>query len=194
MASIAYIIPGYQENYKSRRAYELIAREFKSAGIKPMQVSIKWDFKKPIDFEFYNKQFLKQYKHSKSDKVYILGFSFGALMAFLTEFKTKPDAIILCSLSPYFKENYHNVKPRWLKWWKTNFTNELEFKNLAKKFSTKTYLLAGDREDDSVLKLLYQAKRKIKNSHSVVANGAAHNINNHAYLKAIKEIIGNLPS
>lgn len=192
MAKIAYILPGYEENRQSRKAYDVIADYFKDAGIKPIHVPIKWDLKKPGDFELYNKQFLKKYRKGKGDKVYILGFSFGALIAFLTETETKPDAVLFCSLSPYFKEDYKKIKPAWLRWWKKNFNNEFVFNDLVKGVTTKAHFIAGDREDKSVQLRAQAAKRKLKNCTLNIAKGAAHNINNKAYLNEIKDIIDKL--
>ncbi len=196
MEKIAYIIPGYEESHLKQKGYNKIANFFKAKGIKPIHIKIKWDLKKPIDFEKYNQQFLKQFHKNKNQEVYVLGFSYGAVISFLTASQTKPKALILCSLSPYFIEDYKNLKPSWLKWWKKNFKNEYVFKDYSGKISTKTYLIVGSKEDSCVHIRVRQAKKQIKNSLLVVAKGAKHNISQKEYLfhteKLVNKVSGNL--
>lgn len=192
MSKIAYIIPGYGENRLSRKAYGIIAGYFKDNEIKPIQVSIMWDLKIPRNFEDYNNQFLKKFRGNKKDKVYILGFSYGAVIAFMTAKQINPASVILCSLSPYFVEDYKNIKPQWLKWWKKNFNSELSFKKLLTGYKTKSYIIVGESEDKSVMIRARSFKRNIKYSELKIAKGAKHNIGNKGYLEAIKEVISNL--
>ena len=192
MDKIAYIIPGYDESYLKQKGYNQIAKFFISRGIKPVHININWDIKKPADFEIYNKQFLSKYRKTKNQQIYILGFSYGAFISFLTASKTKPFTLILCSLSPYFTEDYKNLKPAWLKWWKKNFKNEYTFKDLAKNISAKTYLIAGDKEPISVLIRAKRAKRLIKNSSLIIAKSAKHKISQKEYLLTVGRLINKL--
>ncbi len=191
MAKIAYIIPGYGENENSRKAYKIIASYFKEVGIRPVQVKIKWGVNKGkhVDFSAYSKQFLKKYKKNKDDQTFVLGFSFGAVIAFLTASQTKPDMTLLCSLSPYFIEDYKNLKPAWLKWWHKHSTAEISFADSYKNISTPIVLMAGSKEPPAVLFRARSARRKIKNSSFKIAKGAIHNIGNPPYLAVIKESI-----
>lgn len=142
MKKIAYIVPGLGESHKRQPGYDKVAAMFRKRGIRPIHIEMNWHSKTPRPFENYPKQFLKKYKRPKNTEVYILGFSFGALVAFLSEPKTRPTAIILCSLSPYFKEDL--PKP-WSRFFKKNYPgSEYSFNKLAPRIKTKIFLVAGD--------------------------------------------------
>src|SRR5690606_37231643 len=53
------------------------------------------------------------HKH-KGRQNYVLGFSYGAVIALITANDLKPKKIFLCSLSPDFKEDSKNMK-EWIK-------------------------------------------------------------------------------
>lgn len=190
---IVYIIPGYGESHKRQGGYNKVAKFFNAQGIKAIHIKINWHKQKPRSFENYVKQFLKQYKKPKNTKVYTLGFSYGAVIAFLTAAKTKPTNLILCSLSPYFKEDQRYLKPAWLKWWRKTFieSNYL-FKEFTPKIKAKTYLIVGERESSVCLRRATDANKRISKSHLIIAKGAKHNISQKEYLRSIEELIVNL--
>ncbi len=189
MKKVAYIIPGYGESHLRQSGYNKVAKFFKEQGITPIHVQINWKYKKPARFEDYVKQFLKVYKKPKGTEVYILGFSYGAIIAFLSAVKTKPKALILCSLSPYFKEDQKNLKPIWIKWWRKNFIeSDFSFTELASKVKTKTYLIVGNKEPNHCLVRARDAKRKL-DARLSIAKGAKHNIGQKEYLQTVKKVI-----
>ncbi|MEK7094230.1 MAG: alpha/beta fold hydrolase [Patescibacteria group bacterium] len=192
MKKITYIIPGYEESHLAQSGYRKIAKLFEARGILPVQVPMRWKKKGAEGFDAYTAQLLNMYEKKKDDEVYILGFSFGAMIAFLTAAKTKPKALILCSLSPYFKEDLKGLKPEWVRWWKRKFKNEYSFATLAPKIKSKTYLIVGDKESSFCIKRVQAAKRQLANSHMITAKGAKHNINQRTYLSAIKKIVSKL--
>ncbi len=189
MSKIAYIIPGYGESHTKQKGYDQIAAMFVQQAIKPVHVSIKWTLKKPTDFELYNKQFLKKYKKDKNDKTYVLGFSFGAIIAFLTASQAKPNVLILCSLSPYFTEDYKNMKPSWIKWWKKEIRNSYTFKDVPTISVPEIYIVAGSKEPPAVLFRARSTKRKFKNSKLIIAEDSKHNISQKEYLYSLEELI-----
>ncbi len=193
MKKVAYIIPGYQQSYKNKKGYNKIAEFFKEKGIKPIHIELKWNYKNPIQFERYISQFLKKYKKPKNTKVYILGFSFGSMIALMSEFKTRPEALILCSLSPYFKEDLPKIPKGWSNWWKKNYKNsDISFDQIAPKIRTKVFIIAGDKEGVEVEYRAKSAKRMIKGSSLFVAKGAKHWISQSKYLTEVKKVISRL--
>ena len=123
MKKIAYIIPGFKESYLTKKGYEKVGEFFKERGIEPIQIDINWEYQNPGRFRDFLAQFLKQYKRRKDAEIYLLGFSFGAVIAFLAEQKIKPRVLILCSLSPYFEEDLSKARPRWVKWFEKNMVD-----------------------------------------------------------------------
>jgi len=199
---IAYIIPGFSESAKLK-PYQEIAKAFRKKGIKPISVHITWR-KKVLTNQI--KQFLDQYK--KADEVYVLGFSLGAMIAFITASQTKPKILFLVSLSPWFKEDMKSsmaffkkkMSPKEFKevFDSSDLKNQhkdmihYSFKSLVKNIHAKTILVGGSKElEDSIsYKRIYGAHKAIKNSKVIVAKGAEHDIRQIA--PTIKELISKL--
>lgn len=193
MKKIAYIIPGYCETHLKQRGYKKVAKLFENTGAEVVHVEIDWKRKSPERFSDYAKQFLVQYKKPKNGEVYVLGFSYGATIAFLTAAKTKPDALILCSPSPYFQEDLANLRASWVRWFRKNFTeSDYSFAKLAPKVKSKTFLVVGDKEDKSCLARAKDARRRLLNSSLIVAKGAKHNIGQKEYLSAVRRVISKI--
>ena len=193
MKRIAYIIPGYGESHLRQRGYNKVAKFFEERGIEPIHVEIDWEKRNPKKFSDYVAQFLKVYKKPRGAEVYILGFSYGATTAFLSVTKAKPTVLILCSLSPYFEEDFSGLKPAWIKWFKKNFTkSDYSFDRLAAKIKTPTYLIVGDKEPDACLLRVKDAKKKLRDSYLSIAKGAEHKIGQKAYLETVRKVISKL--
>lgn len=188
MKKIAYIIPGYSESHLVQKSYGKIAKFFLAKGITPVQVDINWDLKKPIDFEKHNQQFFKKFQKSNNSKIYVLGFSYGAMIALLTAAKTKPSELILCSLSPYFTEDYKIIKPQWLRWWKQNYKNDFSFKAIPVT-RAKVYLIVGAKEHNSVQRRSRLARQQIGGPAVIKIKDAKHNLNHKEYLLGLEKLI-----
>lgn len=193
MSKIAFIIPGYSESKKNNPAYYKIAGYFKQKNIKPIIVDIDWKYKTMSD---YIKQFKKIYsKNKKEAEVYFLGFSYGAMVSFISSAELKPKVQILCSLSPYFKEDLPYIK----EWWKRYMGQgrladfqRISFNALAKNVSSKTIILAGNKEGKEVDRRVRDASKKIKNSKLTIIPNAKHKIEQVEYLAEIRKVISNL--
>ncbi len=191
MKKIAYIIPGFRESSLKQSGYKKIAEYLQVKNIESIQVEIDWKYQSPARFKDFLAQFLKQYKKPKPDtEVYLVGFSFGAVTAFLAEAKIKPKAMILCSLSPYFEEDLQKMRLSWKKWFGKNMTESTySFDELAPTVSAKTHLIVGDQEYIECTRRARDARKKIKNSKLFIARGARHNVSQKEYLAAVKRAI-----
>ena len=144
----------------------------------------------------YVEQFNKIYNESKKgSEIYFLGFSFGAMIAFISSVKLKPKVQILCSLSPYFKEDFPFIR----EWWKRYIGqarladfHKTSFNELSKKISIKTIIIAGDKEGKEVDRRVKDANKKIKNSQMIIIPKAKHRIQQDEYLAEIKRVIKSL--
>lgn len=189
MKKILYIIPGYGESVTSTSKYRTIAKMFEAAGFSVIHIKISWHAKQPRQFKDYVREFLKQYKKPRNTECYILGFSFGAMIGFLSAERTKPKALIICSLSPYFIEDQKKVPAAWIEFWKKDFVNsDYSFTELASAVTPKTHLLVGSEEDPACLRRARDARRKIKNSTLSVIKGAKHDIGQKEYLAALEKL------
>lgn len=192
MNKIVYIIPGNGESHTKQKGYVKLEKLFKKNGITPVHVEMDWD-KNPGKFKDFGQQFLRKYKKPRNTEVYILGFSFGAVAAFLSAAKTKPAAFIFCSLSPYFLEDQKNLKPTWLKWFRKNMVDsDYSFVALAPTITSKAYFVVGSEEDYSCLYRARNAKRLISGSSLIIAKGAKHNLGQKEYLAALERLIPKL--
>lgn len=193
MKKIVYLIPGYTESHSKTKRWQTVAKLFEKYGITPIHVDISWKKKTPERFSDYTEEFLKQYKKPKNTEVYVLGFSFGATIAFLTATKTKPKALILCSLSSFFIEDIAKFKPTWLRWWKKNFVDsDYLFAKFAPKVLTKTYIIVENVDAKEIMSRAKDARKKMTNASLIIAKGARHKIDQKKYLTALERIIRKL--
>ncbi|HYK07971.1 MAG TPA: hypothetical protein VEW42_00555 [Candidatus Eisenbacteria bacterium] len=109
---IVFIIPGFRQK-PTQIAYRKIAKFLKSEGYFPVPITIHW---KETTISENTEYFLKAVKkkllqkshrlaQDKKEKIYFLGFSYGAMIALLASTKIKVNGLVLCSLSPFFKED-----------------------------------------------------------------------------------------
>lgn len=193
MKKIAFIIPGYSESKRNNPAYSKIERYFRQNGIDPLVVDVSWKYRTMTD---YVREFRAVYeKNHKGAEVYFLGFSFGAIISFIAAAELKPKAIILCSLSPFFKEDLSKLRP----WWKRALGkkrledfNSLSFSLLAKKISSRAFIFAGSREVEDVFRRAEEAKNQIRGSKLLIVPEAKHDISQGAYLQEVKNLIAKL--
>ncbi|HEU5114445.1 MAG TPA: hypothetical protein VFT82_01615 [Candidatus Paceibacterota bacterium] len=185
---------GTPEEKESRE----IASLFKRAGFLPVVARIPWNKKAEFaDMKKYVAIFLEQYKnhHKPGDKTCVFGFSFGAMIAFITAPKIKPETLVLGSMSPSFKEDI----PRWRDVWKKelqkiSYTAKDLYSatTIAKKISSKTYAVVGSKEAVEVLWRAAEAVWKIPNAKLVIAQDAEHKVGQAEYRNTLKEIIDDL--
>lgn len=193
MKKIIYLIPGFGESHIKEKGWSKVAKLFEVNGFNPVHITIDWDKTTPSSFSDYTKEFLQQFKKPKNTEVYVLGFSFGAIIAFLTATKTKPTALILCSLSPFFKEDLVKFKPTWMRWWRKHFIeSDYVFNDLVSKVTTRTYLIVEDIDAKEIMHRARDAKRKLPNASLIVARGAKHRIIQKEYMTALERVIKKL--
>lgn len=193
MERVAYIIPGFGHSPLRQRGYRTIGGFFEQQGITPRYVHIDWHRKTPRTFGDFVRQFLKHHRTKKGQEAYVLGFSYGATVAFLSAAKVKPKALILCSLSPYFEEDLKHLKPSWVRWWRKHFTDsDYSFAKLSRTVRVKTYLVYGSKEHVSVAVRAKDAHLRIPKSSLHVSRGAEHKIHQREYLKTLEKLIKTL--
>ena len=188
MSKVVYIIPGFTEEVKLK-GYQQAIKFFKSRNFKVIPIKITWKYKVMSD---YVDEFFCQLSHKKSDDVYLFGFSFGAMIAFISATKLKPKMLFLCSLSPYFKEDLNFLKKSWKDGVGKKRIEDLKnfsFQKLAKEVNCKTLLIAGDKEPKELHKRVDDAHKKIRNSKLFMISNAKHEISQKEYVDKLHEII-----
>lgn len=187
---VIFIIPGYKHQPKNK-AYINIVEILKREGYKPIPVPICW---KQTTISQNSEYFLQKYKKINSKKKYILGFSFGAMIALIASTKVRVSGLILCSLSPYFKEDIAKADKSLISSLRSeryqDFT-KLHCATLVKKVKAKQILmLYGTKEEKPLIKRVYKTFKQItsKHKHLIPIEETDHDIGNRRYLHKIHEI------
>ncbi len=189
-----FVIPGYQHK-PSDPAYKKIARVLKSEGYNPILVDVQWE---NTSISESTESFIKEFKKIKARNKYILGFSFGAMIAFLASTKVTTQGIILCSLSPYFQEDGKRRKSKSLS---VKITREqkdfIEFSSaaLAKRTKAKrVHMLYGENEDKSLISRVTETYSQIllKQKQLIQIQDTEHEIESKTYLASIRLAAKNL--
>jgi hypothetical protein len=85
------------------------------------------------------------------------------------------------------------MRSKWRKRWEKEFKdNEYSFNALAPKIKVRTYIIAGDKEGNEVVRRARGARRMIENSSLMIAKGAKHKISQKEYLASVKKVIDQL--
>lgn len=185
-----FIIPGYR-HVPSQKAYQSLSEILKSEGYEPILVTIPW---RKTTISENTEYFIKTYNKSKTKRNYILGFSFGAMIAFLAATKISVDGLILCSLSPYFQEDLPQKKrfshsP--IQADRYEDFSKLHFATLVKKLKVKKiHLLYGSKEARSLIRRVNDAFEQINLEEKYIQRIKAtdHNIGDKRYLQSIHQV------
>lgn len=187
MDKIVYIIPGFTEQ-TNLIGYKKLIKSFENKGFITKPIRISWKNKTMGD---YVNDFLSQVR-DKEEEIYVFGFSFGAMIALLSASRINPKKLMLCSLSPYFKEDIKRLKKSWKKIIgkkRMKFFQSLSFDKVAKSIKCPTILLVGEKESKIVQNRVQEAHKLIADSTVFVAKGAKHNISQEEYLEEARRLI-----
>ena len=183
-----FLIPGFKQKATDRNFAWLI-KFLKVKGFRVMGVPIKWDYRTMSD---YVNDFKKFYCKHKTNENRVLGFSYGAVVAFMTASELKPKKIYLCSLSPDFKEDAAKMKPHVVKLIGKNRFADVKTrsaKKIAKELKIPTVIFYGEAESKKYPQLKVRGEetaRFAKRSKLVIVKQAPHKIDYLEYIKAIK--------
>lgn len=185
-----FVIPGYKQ-LPTNKAYKAIAKILRSEGYRPILVTIPW---KQSTISENTEYFLKRYKKVSMRKKYILGFSFGAMIALLASTKVNTSGLILCSLSPYFREDLAKIRNIWLsaatKKRYDDFS-QMQCAEITKLVKTrKILMLYGALEERVLIKRVNQAFSQIaaKQKYLLPIRQTQHNIGDKRYLRTIHHV------
>lgn len=188
MTKTIFIIAGFKHS-ASEEQYDWMKKYVKTKGFRVKVPEIEWNNRVLTE---YVAQFTSYYKKHKTDTNYVLGFSYGAMIALVSASDLDPDKLYLCSLSPYFAEDLGSLK----KSWKTyigqrrldDFSNYSAI-SIAKNIEIPTVIFYGQREGEKYPQLKIRCEEthsNIKSSKLVKAKDAPHRIDHPSYVKAIK--------
>jgi len=192
MKKVVYIIPGFKHS-PQRKIYKEVGGLFKDKGFEVVFVKIEWKYKSVFD---WTEQFIDDYYKDDNSRKYLFGFSYGALISFLVSTKKDIDTTILCSLSPYFKEDLQSLFKSWKRMIgkkRVDDFEKLEMFELAPLVKNKTYLLYGTKEGKFIEKRAKDTYEKLNcKKYLISVENAKHDIGNKKYLEEVKKVINNL--
>ncbi|MBI4080314.1 MAG: hypothetical protein HY430_00920 [Candidatus Levybacteria bacterium] len=187
---IVYIIPGFKQR-TSGKAYKEIAAILKSEGYHPILITIPW---KKTSISENTAYFLKEYKKVLAKKEYILGFSFGAMIAFLAATKVNTTGLILCSLSPYFQEDLEKMKKNpaaQITRRRYKDFSKLHCSSLAKRVKAgQIHMLYGAKEAKTLIKRVTETYGHLSSTdkYLIPIEKTTHDIGDKRYLTKIHQI------
>lgn len=172
-----FIIPGFRQR-ATNKTYKEISNFLKKEGFTPVIVPVEWS---KNSIQENAEHFVNVYSKSRSRRKYVLGFSYGAMIALIASSKIQIEGLVLCSLSPYFKNDLkHNSR-------KTEYVH-LDSSKLAKKTKAKKILmLYGKNEAKDLVKRVSETfiDLKLQNKYLIPVESAEHNIGHKEYLFSI---------
>lgn len=190
-----FIVPGFKQQVTDK-SYAWLVIFLKKQGFNVVGIPMNWNSKTMKD---YIKQFIATYSEKKTETNYVLGFSYGAVTAFMTASELKPKKVFLCSLSPDFYEDRKSFTPQMIQYiGKRRFT-ELQTRkavDVAKKLTVPSVIFCGEKEAAQYPQLLHRCKETstlAKNSKLIMVTGSPHDIGNSEYQKCIIKELEKLP-
>lgn len=181
-----YIIPGFGETTRDPGYKEIIA-EIKSCGWEVVPINLKWDRSTTTD---WLKQIEKKVGKGDPENSYIFSFSIGAYLTILLNPKIKFKGYLLCSPSPFFKEDLPKL-PDIAK--KVLGTKRWEiFKNFKcpDKLNGKATFIIGDKDLPLAISRTKNIFKKWKGKKKIIIlKDVSHDIANDLYISTVlKEI------
>lgn len=187
MSKILYVIPGFGQSTIDNEYQNLISLA-KDIGYEVVEYVPYWD-RKTIDH--WIADFLSFTKKRSMDHCSVVGFSFGAYIAVLASKHLNFEKIILCSLSPYFKNDIKNLpsavfpmlgKRRMEAFAQIDFPEQL--------LADEVYLLIGENDFPYAVERTDAIFKTLKNKKflNIIPN-TKHTIDTPEYLSAITKIL-----
>ena len=188
MKSTLFIIPGFRQSIKSDQYKKLSNTLGKKYNT--VLVPITWNRRVMSDYVNEALNFITNY-HKTSESFDVLGFSFGAMIAFITAPALSPRRLFLCSLSPYFKEDIPIIRNRWKRNIGGRRVSDFEnfnFQKIVPTIKSKTIIFVGSQElikYPILANRIKFANKFIKNSQLITIDNVGHDIGSEQYQKVI---------
>lgn len=189
MKKAFFIIPGFKQKFDDPH-FKWLTTYLKDKQFEVFCVPIDWDHKTISD---YMEQFKLFYYKYKNEENYILGFSYGAVITFMTAMELMPQKIFLCSLSSDFKEDAKSMPPAVVRYiGKRRFT-EIKYRSAiatARNLTIPSVVFYGEKEGieyPQLKKRCEETARIAKNSKLVIVKNSPHDISYPEYIESIKD-------
>jgi hypothetical protein len=198
MKKTAFLVSGFELNRTAADdQYKELRKAVKSKGYEVLPVNITWNYRTMSRFVAEFKEF---YRKHAGDQNVIIGNSFGAMVAMMVAPELKPDKIILCSLSPFFKEDIPRFQPpekltNWFGKRRVKDFRTISAKTIVDEINrtkVKSILFYGEHEKKKYKKLVERVidtAQDLKGSHMSEIPNAPHSFKDTAYISAILTVL-----
>lgn len=189
-----FIVPGFRMKATDRE-YSWLVDFLKNKGFKVVAVPVHWNHKALSENA---EEFVDFYNKNKSEINYVLGFSYGSVITFITASILKSKKIFLCSLSPDFTEDRSSMDKSSIRYiGKKRFddTKNRSAIKLAKELKVPTVLFYGEKEGIQYPQLKKRAEETSKlasKTKLLIVKNSPHKIDFPSYIDAIKKELINL--
>jgi pimeloyl-ACP methyl ester carboxylesterase len=182
-----FIIPGFGHT-PSQKGYRAMSKVLKKEGYFPIAIKIPWKKRTLSENAAY---FLKKYNKIRRKEKHILGFSYGAMIALIASTKADVSGLILCSLSPYFKEDIDTMQKTHASPMQKNRLQDfskLHCGRLSQHIKAQQiHMLYGMKEEKSLIYRVQETYQQIPSRHKylIPIQKTDHDIANKRYLESI---------
>ena len=181
--TILYIIPGFKESTNDI-GYQKIIKYAREKGLEVIPFNPIWERKTIKD---WLRSFNNMVEKKGKDNAIVLGFSFGAYITVLSSINHNFKKLILCSLSPYFKDDIIKLPPLAYKMIGKKRIKDFSENKFPINIKTPTVFLVGDKDTRLVIQRVKKSYKGWEGSKKIkILKDVEHDINNDLYLKAIK--------
>jgi len=188
-----FIIPGFRHSARQKQ-YQWLCKYLKDKNYIVKTVEVNWNNRVMSD---YVCDFERYYNLHKSEENHVLGFSYGAMIAFISAPRLRPKTLSLCSLSPYFQQDLPFLKQSWIAFVGKRRHEDFAQYNadkIASLIDSSTTVFYGSQEGKKYPQLRVRceaAASTISGAELVIADDAPHKIDDPSYIAAIKNTIHN---
>lgn len=199
MVKTAFLLRGFTLNATTLDAdFQQVRDAVASKGYRIVPVPITWNRKTISQFV---EQFVAVYEKEKSEHDTVIGGSLGAMAAFVAAPYFKPNELILCSLSPFFKEDiaaydaaYVNSCRKWFgerRWRDCQNISADQVADQVKKTATKTTMLYGELEKELYPQLVSRVKATATrlSARLVEVPNCGHKMRTPEYIAGLRDVL-----
>lgn len=186
-----FIIPGFKQKANDK-SFVWLKKILVEKGFYVVVVPVKWNRTTLTDCALSFEDFFDK---NKSIENYVLGFSYGAVIAFMTAEKLQPKKLFLCSLSSDFKEDVSsmsNAIKRYIGKRRVDDCFTRSGKDIAKKLSISTVVFYGEKEGVEYPQLKKRCEETAclaRKAELVIVEDSPHDISFPSYKEALLKCV-----
>ena len=184
-----YIIPGFGESTRTKN-YRAIIKSARANHYDVIHLNIIWDMDKTIPD--YVKEVEQQIPKNNYNGI-LLGFSFGAYIAYVVSKNKIFTNYIFCTISPYFKENLKDIPQESKEFFGKKFIEKLKRYSISEGNKNNAYFLTGEKDWNIAINTNKKAEKNwTGESKFILIKKAGHELGHKNYTEKVNQLIKKL--